>query len=215
MAETESSSDGGIAQRIAEFLVDRVLPFPWTGGFLAGCGGFVAGYLILVVYFLVGVIKRLPGATGDKLIRLGFIHYNAHRIPVIQIATSPLPGNQSFAGRSFTLLSAATDPGLYYAVPVVALLGASMVFTYYNLPERQSATYAALTGLAMTIGYLLFALVGTYVFVKTRSVDPNVGESFTIAVRPQRLSTLLYGVVYPLVVGAIGSLPVQAVLIDD
>jgi len=207
-------SDGSIAERVADLLVERVLPFPWAGGFLAGCGAFVLGYLVLGGYYLADVIKTLPGSTTEKLIQLGFIHYNAHTIPIIPEAVGELPANQTIARTPFSLIAAATEPLVYYAVPVVTVLAGSFVFTYWYGPEERRVSLAVLTGVSMTIGYLLLALLGTFVFVQTQETDPVNASAILVALRPGRLQTLVYGLLYPLVVGFVGSLPAQVALTD-
>ena len=208
-------SDGGIAESVVELLIERVLPFPWASGLVAGSGAFVLGYLLLGAYYLAGVIKELPGSISEKAMQLGFILYNAHTITLIPEAAEPLPSGQSIARQSFSLLANATDAGLYYAVPILAILGATVAFTYWYDPDERSVTLAVMTGLSMTIGYLLLALLGTFLFVQVQETNPASGSAITIAFHPNRIQTLLYGLIYPLVVGFVGSLPAQAVLAND
>ena len=216
MADTDpDDSDGGIAERVVDLLVDQILPFPWSVGLLTGCGAYVLGYLLLGGYYLIGVIKELPGSTTEKLLQLGFIHYNAHTIGIVPEARSALPPGQAIARTPFSLLANASDPGVYYAVPVVALLAACVGFTYWYQPTDRRLSLAIMTAVSMTIGYLLVALLGTFLFVQTQETDPVNASAITVALHPDRLQTLLYGLVYPLVIGFVGSIPVQAILTSE
>ncbi|MFD1587752.1 hypothetical protein ACFR9U_12220 [Halorientalis brevis] len=214
-ATNPDDSDGGIAESVVEFLIERVLTFPWAGGLVAGSGAFVLGYLLLGAYYLAGVIKELPGAASEKAMQLGFILYNAHTITLIPEAAEPLPSGQSIARTPFSLLANATDAGLYYAVPILAILGVTVAFTYWHDPDERSVALAVMTGLSMTIGYLLLALVGTFLFVQTQQTNPANGTSIAIAFHPNRVQTLLYGTLYPLVVGTVASLPTQAIVTNE
>lgn len=216
MAETvPADDDGGIAERVVDVLVEKILPFPWVAGLAAGSGAFVLGYLVLGGYYLIGLIKELPGTTTEKLTQLGFIHYNAHMIGIIPTAAEPLPEGQNIARTSYSLISNAADPGVYYAVPVVALLVGSAALTYWYDPDEQSTAVAVMTGVSMTLGYLLFALLGTFVFAQTQTTDPVNAEPIKVIYHPDRLGTLVFGFLYPLVVGFVGSIPAQIALTKD
>lgn len=102
----------------------------------------------------------------------------------------------------------AADPTLpplvYLAVPVLVLVVAGAVFTYYRVsvgPDK-SLTAVLTTGLfvgaAVALGYLLVLLVGTYVL----AVQGSTAGTF---LRPARLETLGYGVAYPFVAGSLGA----------
>ncbi|WP_136716677.1 hypothetical protein [Halorientalis salina] len=207
MAVTDADdSDGGIAERAVDVLVERILPFSWAGGFLAGVGAFVAGFLGIGGYLVYR--GALAGSVTEKLITVGHIFYNSQMVPIVWGSVdmiNPRPNPVAGAG----------IPGIYYAIPVIAIVGASIVFTYARRPDEQSAGYAVLTAFSMTIGYLLLALLGTFVFTQPQVIEPPTGGELTAIVRPDRLGTLTYGLLYPLVVGLIGSIPAQAALVND
>jgi hypothetical protein len=91
---------------------------------------------------------------------------------------------------------------LYLAMPIVALLAIGYVYgdRRFELAEwdPNTVTVQGLAGgAAMTIGYLLVALAGTYLLVRTGSE----GQSM---LRPARFEAVLYGIAYPMIIGTIG-----------
>lgn len=215
-ADTDDSG-GGIAERVVDLLVEVILPFPWAVGFLAGCGAFVLGYLILGGYYILGLMQ-LPGAASRKAIQIGYILYNSHTIPIVPTATEPLPPGQVLGVGKSSWIAQAADPAVYYAVPVVALFLASVAFTYWYYPEDREVSLAVMTGVSMMIGYLLVALLGTFLVTTAQQTHPPDNSNITAisyVLHPDRVKTIIYGLLYPLVVGFVGSLPVQAVLTNE
>jgi len=91
---------------------------------------------------------------------------------------------------------------VYLAIPVVVLLAVSVVFSYRFVggglrSQRELVARALVGGGTITLGFLLAALVGTYVF----AIE---GEGSVL--RPDRVDALLFGFVYPAVVGSVGVL---------
>ena len=110
------------------------------------------------------------------------------------------------ASRSGTAATLSGLPELVYlAVPVVALSAAGVVV---GLRARGADDPNAITlrsvggGLAMAAGFLLVALLGTYVLVEQ-------GQNATLY--PSRAHAVLYGAVYPLVAGTAGIVVGQAI----
>lgn len=100
------------------------------------------------------------------------------------------------------------DPGLpvpelvYLAVPVLALLAVGYLygdrlFAFEEWDPNVLVVQSLAGGLALTLGYLLVALAGTYVFVET-------GSGGRALLRPARYEALVSGVAYPLVAGTVG-----------
>jgi hypothetical protein len=172
---------------------ERFDAFPWAVGVLTGVGAFLVGYLLLVVYVVVGPAS-LPGSLGDQLRRVGFLFYNAHNILVVPDAA---PGVTALP---INLLPRATLPFVYQAVPIVVIALASAAITVYVRPETTDGILAIATGMGIALGYLLAALVGTYVFTLTQQ---------GVLYHPQRPTVFVYGIAYPLVVGVIGSVVSQ------
>lgn len=198
--------DGDVAGLTLGTLAERVGRYPWPAGLATGVGAYIASYLVFVVYMLVG-IADLPGPWVDRLIRVGFIHYNAHFIPVVT-------EGEGVVRFSDSLVSYAVNPLVYYVVPVVVIVAAAAVMTYWYDPARRDGLLAIATGLAMALGYLLLALVGTYLFTRTQMSTVEGGETIAVTVRPDRLATLLYGTIYPVAFGIVGSLLAQALLLE-
>lgn len=106
-------------------------------------------------------------------------------------------------GWTTTVEAGTTFPSfVYLAVPVIALLVAGVLIGYYGvtLPDERGfvplGLRSVLVGGVMTLGFLLLALGGMYLF----RVD---GQD--IVRYPAQLETLLMGVLYPLVLGTVGA----------
>jgi len=177
---------------------DRALSFEWPGGVITGMAAYLGVYVLmglLIVVLSVVASVEFPGSPTTRLTRLGFVLYNAHGIVIAGEAPPTV------IAPDFNLLRNATQPLVYRAVPVVGLLGASGIFTYWRKPDSREAFDALATGLSMALGYLLFMLLGTYLFTTTQQ---------EALFHPDRLGTLVRGLAYPLVFGFFGSIAIQA-----
>lgn len=188
-------TDGDTSGGAANGLRARAEAFPWPVGLAAGVGAFIVGYLVVVGYMLVG-IAPLQGGIVDRLVGVGFIFYNAHTIPVVS-------ADPTVISRIPNPVAGAAIPWAYYGIPVVALTVAGGLFTYWYRPPEQDAFVAVATGAAMTIGYLLLALVGTFAFTQFGVLYPD------------RLWTLGAALAYPLVCGTLGSIVAQPSLAGE
>lgn len=89
----------------------------------------------------------------------------------------------------------------YLLVPVVVVLAVGLVFGYRSLAVSEDTTPRTLAvrslvgGSILTVGFLLAALVGTYV---------TVIEGTRAFRHPARFETLLYGFAYPALLGTVG-----------
>lgn len=102
-----------------------------------------------------------------------------------------------------TTETATTFPSVvYFAVPVIALVLAGFLVSYRGvaLPDERGtvplALRSVLAGGLMTVGFLLCALGGMYLFTL---------EGENIVRYPARIETILWGVAYPLVFGTAGA----------
>lgn len=101
---------------------------------------------------------------------------------------------------------------VYLAIPVVILVGLGALFAYRfisleGVTERTDLlTRALVGGGTITLGFLLLALVGTYVFVLQEFALFTQQTSEDAFTRPDRVETLLYATAYPLLCGAVGSM---------
>lgn len=88
---------------------------------------------------------------------------------------------------------------VYLLVPVVVLVGVATLVGYRALPaggsKRERAIRWAMAGAIYSLGFLLVALVGTYILTQEQT------QTF---LRPARLETLIYGIAYPAVFGTGG-----------
>lgn len=196
-ADGETVTDG---RTTIEALQAQVAAFPWPAGVLAGAGAFLAGYLVVVVYALVG-IATLPGGPTEVATLAGFVFYNAHGVLVVGEA-----GPGVVAPSIDFLAQAASRPIIYQAVPVAVLAVVGGAFTYRQDGEEPDRFAVVGTGLSLALGYLAVALVGTFLFTTTQTS----GDA-TVVFRPGRVGTLLVVWAYPLVVGGVASIVVQAV----
>lgn len=101
---------------------------------------------------------------------------------------------------------------VYLAVPVIVLIGLGFLFAYRFISLdgvtewKDVASRGFIGGGTIALGFLLMTLVGTYVFTVDGAalIVNETGEaSFT---RPDRVDSLLYGLLYPAVCGTTGVL---------
>lgn len=168
-----------------------------------GATAFVSGY---VVVFVLAVLDSGPGEFRDLFSEagssafdmVGWTFYNAHFVDV-ELSVRGQRETVNFLAEG----GAATVPKIaFYAVPVVVLLTAG-----YRLGAAAEGgrTAAVTAGASVVAGYLPLAVAGAIVFSGT--VDGNVllGTSGTVSYDVELAGALsLAGVVYPVVLGAIG-----------
>ncbi|SDJ25337.1 hypothetical protein SAMN05216226_101336 [Halovenus aranensis] len=104
---------------------------------------------------------------------------------------------------------------VYLAIPVVVLFGVGFVlaYRYVSMDDTQLWWQVAIRGLVgggtITLGFVLLALVGMYLFVVdgVAIFTQQAGEgAFT---RPDRVDTLVFGIAYPAVLSTAGVLAGQ------
>lgn len=174
-------------------LSDRV---PFVGGAAAGVAAYLLGYLITYVWQSGSVEERLQGINfladlfGSDPIpvwqAIGWLFYNAHFVRTRFEGGLGGPSSENFI--------AAAEGGslaLLYLVPVALLVGAGLALAVVERAEEPAD--GALAGAAAVVGYLPLAVVGAFLF----SYDGSIAPDTVTAV-------LLAGVVYPLVLGAVG-----------
>jgi len=186
--------------------------FPWASGVVAGVVTFLVGYLAFFAVVLVGA-RSITGPLAGVARVVGFFFYNAHFIPTERRARLVIESNGSDATREITqqatnntLLNASTalPVWVYLLVPALVVVAAGALFArvHFEGPTSPQALVrrALGSGAALTLGYLLVALVGTFVLAERVSQ----GEAFRER-QPERLRTLLFGAVYPFVLVSLGA----------
>jgi len=185
-AQTAEAAESGALARLDAF--------PWGTGVLVGAASFLVSYLLLVGWVFLGPAS-LPGSTVEQLKRVGFLLYNAQGVLVV--ADTP----PDVVALPVDLLSRATLPIVYRAVPAVVLFVASAAFARWRWVDGSDGVAVLATGAAVALGYLAVALVGTYVFVIVQSGVPF---------HPDRIESFLFVTGYGLVFGLFGSMVARA-----
>ena len=193
--ESGSSETGEVNTATADASrLERIDAFPWGPGVALGAAAFLVSYLLLVVWVLLGPAE-LPGSVVEQLKRTGFLLYNAQGVLVV--ADTP----PDVVAIPVDLLSRAALPIVYRAVPAVVLFAAGAVFTARWWFEGSDGLAVFAAAVAIALGYLAVALVGTYVFVIVQDGVPF---------HPNRIEAFLFVTGYGLVFGLLGSMVVRA-----
>jgi hypothetical protein len=158
-------------------------------GIAAGIGAYIASYVLLFVFLIVEGGDMLDRSAFEAT---GYILYNAHNVDI----TASMLGQSQSVNLLSTASGATTIPTIvYFVVPVVVLLG--MGYLIGTLAQSGSDVVAAAgAGATITIGYLILAILGTFIF-STGGAGGSVGPDLL-------MSVLLFGLAYPIVFGAIG-----------
>ncbi|MFD1646361.1 hypothetical protein [Haloarchaeobius litoreus] len=177
----------------------------------AGAVAFVVSYLVT---FLLWTQTTLPDPeTFDQAIDQAFVQsvrdtvpswkaagmtlYNAHFVDL----TYSTPSGSS----SVNLIDAAGGGLVAFAmfVPPLVLLVAGFV-SVYTTDATVDLPNAVAAGALVLVGYLLFALVGAFLFGHTESVEFfGFSGQYTLSV-PLLWTVVFLGVVYPVVFGGLG-----------
>lgn len=165
-------------------------------GAAAGVVAFVLGYLATYVLTEARVRESLEGVNailqffgGEQIPAwqaVGWVFFNAHYV------RTQLPGVGGT--RTHNFVTSGDLSSLLFAVPIVILLATGFAIAWTRGPTNVRA--GTLDGATITIGYAAAAIAGVFLFGVTRgdasiSPDPITG-------------VLLAGIVYPLVLGALG-----------
>lgn len=158
-------------------------------GIAGGIGAYIASYVVLFLFLL---------AEGGELLEqqawkaAGWVFYGAHNVDVtISIMGQSQSQNvlQTAAGNT------AIPTIIYYLVPVIVLVAVGyVVATQARIGDDVAAGAAA--GATITIGYLILAILGTFLFA--------IGQGGASASPDLMMSILLAGLAYPIVFGAVG-----------
>ncbi len=177
----------------------------------AGLIAFVTGYLINVViagsrlqslmaitvtgeFVEQATLGRIFGSPPDPTVVGGWLFYNAHFIPTSVPTADAINGMSRLTNRSL-LLAIDGSLLLLYLVPFILVLAAGY------LTVRTGPTYGVrgetYGGASVALGYLPPLIIGAFLL---RADVPNAP---TVA-SPDGLQTIFIGLIYTLLVGAIG-----------
>lgn len=175
-----------------------------TGG-AVGAAAYVVGY---VLTFIFVAIDGVESSDIESWKFVGWVFYGGHNVDV---ETTLSAGGQSESQTSSVFegtsdLTSTIPEFLYLLLPVVVLVGAG--FLMYTVVGRRLETGAAAgVGASVAVGYLVLAVIGTFLFEYSRSSalgEATAGPEMTMGI-------LLAGIVYPVVFGAIGGVVGQSV----
>lgn len=172
-------------------------------------GALVGALAYVVSYALTFAFVALDGVSSESLPGwklAGQVLYSAHNVETVASAS----GGGLTVDRSFNLI--ATEVGelsdvgsavpavVYYVVPVLVLLLAGFLVVRTVDAGSLPAATGAVAGATVAGGYLVLGVLGAFLF---RSSGEAFGVQASIA--PNLLaSAFLLGVVYPVVLGAVG-----------
>jgi hypothetical protein len=175
---------------------DRFGGLPLGTGAIAGAGAYLLGYVF--TYLLVGSEIRESAVNqvfqvfgGEDLTYeiVGWVFYNAHFVSTV--------GDLSVLSGTGNLITEfeAFSP-ILYLVPVALLFIAGLAVGR-RIPGEQDYGDAAAAGATVVVGYLPLAVIGAFL-VQVQSGGSSVGPDLL-------LGAILAGLVYPAVLGALGS----------
>lgn len=169
-----------------------------------GAAAYVLNYLLVYVFMLIDGVE-----SGSEIPRwkvTGWVFYNAHNVDVeAAVGGETASGNyleSAAAGGLTDAISALTStvPKLvYYVVPAVVLVLVGLLAARRVRAELDGVE-AAGVGAGIAGGYLVLAAVGVFIFEYSIS---TLGTSASLAPKLSS-AVLLAGLVYPVVLGAIG-----------
>lgn len=178
---------------------------PLKEGGLLGAVAYVVGLALTFVLVQVdsdledSLLTQTLESIGVGTIDITqWVYASAHLIVDMKSEVSGGGQSQTNTESLFSEASTSLPEPVYYAVPVVVLVGAG--FLVVQQANVQSSEDAMKGGAALAAGYLPLALVTTFLF---RASDSQGGVSFTFG--PDLIMVGVTGVAFPLVLGAAGA----------
>jgi len=177
-----------------------------ASGALVGAGAYVVGY---VLTFVLTVVDGVESGSVDSWKAVGWVFYGGHNVDIQQSISSD-QGSASrtvdIFGQGVSELGSTVPQVVYLLVPVVALLGAGYVAYGRADGGRLETTAVAAVGATVAVGYLVLAVLGAFLFEESGGafgVDASIAPELGTAV-------VLAGIVYPVVLGAVGAVVANA-----
>jgi hypothetical protein len=180
---------------------ERITGYPWFLGVLAGTWTFVTGYLLMAGIMLP--TANFAGGTVSKFKAFGQVLFNAHQVPLAQTLSDGSPVNViGIPSNYLTETTPSLPVAVYFAVPIVVLLAAGLVLARSTVSGTDYEEYV-LPGTALTVGYLGMALLARFLVEDTIPTEDG-----PVTWVPELVPTLIFGLLYPLVLGTLGALAV-------
>jgi len=187
---TPDSSSGRLPAPIARLRREIQAPALLAVGIMT----FVTGYVVTSLVMLV-VVDADMSRPLVLVVFFAFIFYSAHQIPAVTSDGRIVDQLQVFANPATADLG--VPVAVFYAIPIVLLVAMGVLGTrLYTSDYLDPRQVVAGVGL-LTVGYAIMAILGTQIVQSTT----NFGGVAT----PHLRSALLFGILYPLVFGAIGA----------
>lgn len=184
----------------AEERLAGVRRFPWLRGIGTGVVAWFAGYVLFAALFYVGPASIQTSSQTSRLTQIGHLFFNAQFVD--RLVSAPVD-IAVFGGRrtNFILEAGSTQlpTAVYFAVPVLALLAAGVLFGVLAIDPSEDYVQAGLAGTAMALGYVVVAVLGTFLFVITAAEG-------RVTAYPDRVQAAVLGFAYPFVLGTLGVL---------
>lgn len=175
------------------------LPTPVVGlfgGALAFCLSFV-GTAALLFYESAANAEVLASTPDDLLLRIGWLTYNAHQVP-IEVGAERGAGQNLLSAAYGSAVGSTTVPELaYYLLPGAILLVVGYAVGRRVTPRRYTPGRGAMAGASLGIGYGLLASIGAASVFNFTSLGTPVGP-------PLATTVLMMGIVYPLIAAGFG-----------
>jgi hypothetical protein len=186
---------------------EPIRTFAWGRTAVAGAATWVAEYVVVALLFVFGPASLPVDTTFERLVGYAFRLFGAHFAPVV-ISTPP---DVQLTGPSrINVVTAGIDPVpsiVFLSIPVVALLVAGAAVERWRRDTDEGLLEgSAIVGMGLAGGYVIAALVASFVFVATTPLEG--GGTATEAV--DRLAAVLTPVGYPLLLGTVGAFAVRA-----
>ena len=124
---------------------------------------------------------------------VGWVFYNAHFVSTVVDVNVPFFGG---SGAMNLIAEAEAFSPILYLIPILLLLGAGLAVGR-RTPGEQDYGDAVTAGATVVAGYLPLAVIGAFL-VQVQSGGSSAGPDHL-------LGAVLAGVVYPAVLGAVGS----------
>lgn len=171
---------------------------PWAKGILAGVTAYVTGLSVTALFLVFRLLNKsewrelVSSGQVNRLDIIGWTYYSSIFVGISSAEKGPFGENVNL------ILEASPEPLnaiLLFISPILILMIAGFAVPNPRKVEELSYNDAAASGALITIGYVLFVLIGTSIFSFTmsgRTARPDLGYA------------IMMGLIYPIIFGSIG-----------